>query len=361
MRLADLVGTVSRCAPRIISLAAMLLLVHAPSADATDWSAVSQIAHGIYQSVNADGASSYSPSAFPIRLVGVVLNDNEDWLNPTSDYCTTAGHVWDMGGEAEFYVQAVGPNDFGGTACWIGQNYGNHGWHYSAGHYDTESLPYNHTEAEWYAELDRLKVCRPDTPLSESELIRAGDLVEIRAQAGLSYKGKMNVNENHDNDSDFDFEVVLLQKDYGLPTPTDILLSHVKTAENDCIFQSSRTAGGERYQSTLVKIQNVRLTDPTAWAANADLTLTDDTGRTLPIHLGLDASFPSTVAPTGYFNVIGVFDQKSDSGMDGYRLLAMDAGDFLAVPEPTGSVLLAVAAAITAFGWSIRRQRKPRV
>ena len=361
MRVTDLVWTVLRCAPRAVPLAAILLVAHAASADATNWSAVPLIEHSAYQGVNADGTSSYNPSAFPIRLVGVVLNDNEDWLDPTSDYCTTAGHMWDMGGEAEFYVQTVEPTDSGGTAYWMGQNYGNHGWHYSDGEYGTESLPYNYTETEWYAELDRLQLYRPDTPLSESELVRAGDLVEIRARAGLSYKGKRNVNENHDNDSDFDFEVVLLQKGYGLPTPTEISLSDVKDTEDNCVFDSTRTSGGELYQSTLVKIENVRLTDPTAWDANADLTLTDEAGLTLPIHLGLDASFRSTAAPTDYFNVIGVFDQKSNSGMDGYRLLAMDAGDFLAVPEPAGIVSLAAGAAIAAFGWVVRRRRQARI
>ena len=140
-------------------------------AQATDWAAAALIQHKDYQAVNGNGTSAYPASSFPIRLRGVVLNNNEDWLDPTSNYCTVAGYPWiRLGGQAEFYIQAVNLdgtawdpdtsaafNDFGGTSSWMGQNYGNT-MHYSATDYATLSLPFNYTDSEWDSELDRLKL-----------------------------------------------------------------------------------------------------------------------------------------------------------------------------------------------------------
>ena len=331
------------------SLTAILITLLVSSAEADGWDTVSIIQHSTYQAVKADGDSAYT-GGFPIRLRGVVLNNNEDWLDPMANYSTG---LWDLGGEAEFYVQTVTPGDVGGTACWMGQNYGNLGF--------INDPYYNYSNNDWYAELDRLHLYRPDTALTEAQLVRTGDLVEIRARAGRHHLGKNNVNELHDIVPDNDFEIVMLQKDYGLPTPTPINLSNVKNAADVDIFMTDRTSGGELYQSTLVTIKDVCLTDPGGWGPNTDLTLTDVTGRTLPIHLGYNASFSTTSAPTGYFNVTGIFDQFStDLGTDGYQLLAMNAGDFAAVPEPSVIVLLIVGAAVTLLRYPLRKRFGPR-
>jgi hypothetical protein len=336
---------------------------------AVDWNTTPIIQHKDYQAVNANGASTYPANVFPVRMVGVVLNNNEDWLDPTSRYCSEAGHMWDMGGQAEFYIQAVNLdgtpwdpnpsaafNDFGGTSNWIGQNYGNHIWHYDDEDYAINSRPWNYTQTAWYSELDRLHLDRPDTPFSDAQLIRAGDLVEIRARAGLAYQGKMNVNESHSNSPNCDFDVVLLDKNFGLPTPHKRSLSELENSLGTFDFDPTRSSGAEHDQSTLVTIQDVRLTNPAQWGTNRDLTLSDGTGRSMTVHLGFDDSFLTVPAPTGYFNVTGIFDQESGSGKDGYQLLVMDANGFAVVPEPASMVVLA-SGFLVMIAYSRRKRR----
>jgi len=335
-------------------LVAVVALGSGVGAVAEDWNDVDFVRHETYQGVVPNGTGGYTTAytgPFPLRLRGVVLNNTEDWLAPSAAY-DPSFHLFQLGGQAEFYVQAVDlpgdtwdDADFGGTACWIGQNYGNHPWH--------QDPLFSYTDEEWYGELDRLHIWREGTAVSP--LVRAGCLVEIRARAGLYYAGKMNVNEQHNNDPDYDFEVVILDGDYGLPTPTAIPLSAIKDAADVAIFDPTRATGGERYQSSLVEIQNVRFLDDSGWGRNSDLVLVDDTGRSLEIHLGLSDSFDTAPAPEGYFNAVGIMDQKSSSGMGGYRLLAMQAGDFAAVPEPATLVLLAAGAAALLIRYRRRR------
>jgi hypothetical protein len=326
-------------------LAALLALGALADARAENWDDVDFIRQDTYQAVNPNGTSAYT-GGFPIKLRGVVLNDTEDWLDPTADY-DPGFHLMELGGQAEFYIQAVDlpgdtwdDGDFGGTACWMGQNYGNHPWH--------QDPLFSYTDQEWYAELDRLHLWHEGTTVSP--LVRAGDLVEIHARTGLYYAGKMNVNEHHDNSPLMDFEIVILDENYGLPAPVDITLSAIKDADDAAIFDPTRTTGGEHYQSTLVEIQNVRFVDDSGWGRNSDLVLTDDSGRTLEIHLGLNDSFDTASPPEGYFNVIGIMDQASSSGTGGYRLLAMQASDFSPVPEPASLALLAAGAATLLIG-----------
>lgn len=307
---------------------------------AQDWDSISYTQHSEYQSVNDGGSSAYS-GGFPIRLVGVVLNNTEDWLDPTAAY-DSVYHAWNMGGEAEFYVQALTESTFstlgveyydsadhGGTACWMGQNYGNT-W--------LADSSYNYTNAEWTAELGRLNLQGGD---GVTDPIRAGDLVEIRVRGGLYYGGKMNVNEQHSKDSSNDFEVILLESGFGLPTAASLTLSDLKTSGDNCIFDSTRATGGELYQSTLVELGDVWITSVATWAADTDIEVTDGT-RTMNIHLGLNAGFDGTELFTQgeLFNVTGVLDQSSDTGKDGYQLLVMDPDGFSVVPEPGSLALL---------------------
>jgi hypothetical protein len=331
-----------------MGLLAALSTVLATTAQATDWNSVPIINHSTYQAVGADGSSNYL-GGFPIRLVGVVLNNNEDWLNPTAAFSSIP---WDLGGQAEFYVQTVASGDFGGTACWMGQNYGNLGF--------IGDPAKRYQNADWYNELDRLQLYHPNTTLSNAQLVRAGDLVEIDVRGGLSYAGKMNVNESHKVTLAFDFEVVVLQKNYGLPQAADLALSNLKNGANQYIFDPNREMGGEHYQSTRVTIHDVHLADVSAWGTNSDLTLVDAAGLTLPIHLGFNPSFSNTAAPTGYFDVTGILDQLAsdgNNGTDGYRLLAMNASDFAAVPEPATFLLLAIGATCTIVRYAVRRRR----
>jgi len=342
-----------------ICLLGGVILGLASSVAAQDWNGVDVIQHSDYQAVNADGTSAYNGS-FPIRLRGVVLNNTEQWLDATSDY-DPGVHLGQMGGESEFYVQAVDLDgtpwdpdasqpfdDFGGTACWMGQNCGN---------YIGNMNPiYSYTEAAWYAELDRLHLHHPEPPPVAPPLLRAGDLVEIRTRGGLYYKGKMNVNEQHSNDPDNNFEIEVLQPAHGLPAPTAITLSDIKDAGNVDIFDPARQTGGERYQSTLVEIEGVRFEDTVEWGSDGSLVLEDATGRTLPVHLGLDGSFDLNPAPNGFFDIVGIMDQANHTGLEGYGLLVMSFGDITPVPEPATIVLLCVAAALV-LGRIITRRR----
>jgi len=340
---------------RSLLLASGIPLLAAPCL-AQDWPTVPFIEHATCQAVNANGTSAYG-GAFPIRLIGVVLNDTEDWLDPTPAY-DPGVHPWQMGGEAEFYVQAVNLDgtawdpapgsafdDFGGTACWMGQNYGNHGMH--------NDPVFSYTDAEWTAELGRLNLYGGD---GATDPVRAGDLVEIRARVGLHYKGKMNVNEQQSNDPANDFEIVRLLAGYGLPTPEPLSLADLKNPDDSALFDATRQTGGERYQSSRVTLEDVHVTGALPWTADSDITVTDGV-RTFNVHLGLDAGFDGTplFGAAERFNVTGILDQASSSGVygtDGYQLLAMDAADFTAVPEPAGLGLLVLGAL------SLRRRRR---
>lgn len=279
--------------------------------DPVDWSAVPIIKHSTYQAVNDIGQSTYPSDGFPLRLRGVVLNNTEDWLDPTPAYDPEV-HLWQMGGQAELYVQAVDANDFGGTAAWMGQNYGNH--------IAKQDPSFSYTDAQWTAELGRLNLYGGD---GMSDPIRAGDLVEIRARIGLNYGGKMNVNEAHSNDPANDFEIVVLQKNYGLPTPAALPLNLIKDNSDVAIFDPARTDGGEHYQATLVDLKNVKVVSGT-WGSNQTVTVQDASGRTLGMYLGLNPGFDSTQVPPSYFNVEGIVQQSSSTGQDGYSLLSLD-------------------------------------
>ena len=183
---------------------------------------------------------------------------------------------------------------------------------------------------------------RPGTSLGTEQLVRAGDLVEIRARGGLNYNGKMNVNEQHSNDTANDFEIVILQKHYGIPAPTPIALADLKDAADAFLFDNmapTREFGGEAYQSTWAKLTGVRFTDVSGWGADSDFTVTDDAGRTLNVHLGLNAGFDTMTPPqtTQYYDVVGIVDQADFSGTGGYQLLVMNGSD---VPEPSTIGLL---------------------
>ena len=320
--------------------AGVAVLIAATAGFAQSWETMEYTPHATYQAVNADGSSAYN-AGFPVRMVGVVLNNTEDWLDPTPDY-DPGVHLWDMGGEAEIVVQALtrstlpelgveyyDPTDFGGTFCWMGQNYGNH--------IMNQDPMFNYTDEEWMDELARLNFFG-GTDVTDP--IRAGDLVEVRARAGLHYKGKMNVNEQHSNDPTKDFEVVLLYPGFGLPDPAVVQLADLKTTDDEFIFDSTRQTGGERYQSSRIRLSDVYVDSTVTWTSDTTITVTDGL-RTLNVYLGLNPSFDGTeLFEAGIpFNVIGILDQAASNGTyctDGYRLLVMNAADFSPVSAATG-------------------------
>jgi autotransporter-associated beta strand protein len=308
-------------------LGAILFFLISRTSYAIDWNTVSVIYHSDYQSIRESPAGSGNwTTAFggplPFRLIGVVLYNTEDWLDPTANYNKIP---WNLGGQAEIFLQAVDVDDFGGTSCWMGQNYGNLPW-------IGDPVHNSYSNKAWYEELDRLQLYYPG---KTTYSLRAGDLVEIyTGVGGLYYSGKMNVNKQHSTDTDNNFQVVVLQRNYGLPAAAQLTLGDLKNADNSFVFNplEPRASGGEHYQMSLVNLNNVRLKNPLLWGPNMDLQLTDDTGRDFDVHLGLNAGFYSYMTPTGTYNVAGVIDQESANGRDGYRLLSLEASNFSALP-----------------------------
>ncbi len=290
-----------------------------------NWEEVPLIQHQHFQAVNPDGSTAYT-DGFPTRLFGVVLNNPEDWLDPTPAY-DPEYHPFQMGGQWEIFVQAFplpglrDGDDFGGTAAWMGQNYGNLPW--------LGDPVYSYTNEEWVAELARLNYPEgPGTPP-----LRAGDLIELRARGGLPYQGKMNVNEQHSNSPTLDFEIVILERGVGFVPPEAVtlsdLLAEVGGGQFEFIWDPTRQTGGERYQAARIALRGVKLADPGGWGTNADLTLVDATGRTLPVHLGRNPAFDSRPAPGGTFNLLAILNQESWTGQGGYYALVMHPDDFV--------------------------------
>ena len=129
-----------------------------------DWPAMPYTLHQDYQAVDAYGNGTF-PTISPIKMRGVLIN----W--PITMLDTHAAAEPFLGGQWQEYIQAVDADDFGGTALWMGQYYGN--------------LPFIgdpsdvYTNNQWTAELHRL-----DHDPATGRLFRLGDLVEVRARAG---------------------------------------------------------------------------------------------------------------------------------------------------------------------------------
>lgn len=315
---------------------------------AQDWTAVPHETHAAYNAVDEHGGSVWQASggAWPFRMVGVVLNDTEDWLAPAASAPAF------MGGQAEFFFQAVDLDgtahdpspgelfgDFGGTAVWMGQKYGNM----------TGEPTDSYSDAEWTAELGRLGLFGGD---GVTQPLRAGTLVEVRARAGRFFKGKLNINEDHSNDPAKDFEIVVLDSTFGLPAPASLTLGDFKDTDDNVIFDPTRQAGPEAYQSMLVTLQDVRLVNLDGSAlgeddfhAGADLLATDPTGRTFPVHIGRDEAFDTLAAPTVPLDLTGIVNQEATSMTgpfdDGYFLMVLEPAT---VPEPATLGLLGLAA-----------------
>jgi hypothetical protein len=298
--------------------------------------------------------ASATSIAVPFRLVGVVLNDNEDWLDPTADYddyeypgTEDADHLFQLGGEAEIFVQAVNLDglawdpfpardfdDYAGTAVWMGQNYGNHAFN--------KDPDFSYPDAEWYGELDRLGFWYAGKA-AEKFLVRKGDLIEITATVdGLHYQGKHNVNERHEPENDYSIQII--EKGFAETHPDRVrvatfALSDLREQGVDGAFVLDGAEPlAEKHQASMVELQDVQFVEvsgretltPDTW-----LTVTDGDGRQFEVYLGLDAGFSTAVVPDGDLNVTGILDQYSGTGSDGYRLLVMDPTDIVSVPEPT--------------------------
>jgi hypothetical protein len=74
-------------------------------------------------------------------------------------------------------------------------------------------------------------------------------------------------------------------------------------------FDATRKTGGERYQCNWVKFKQVHIVSG-AWKAGNTLVVADDAGSTSSLLLSAQGDFDQHGAPTGKFNVTGIFDQE---------------------------------------------------
>ncbi len=349
------------CLPAVLFFLAASSTATAQDVGFNDWSSIGYTNFSDMQALEYD-ANNYPQSDFTIplhgvdqlpsyKLYGVVLNDPGDMLDSAPNYIpSAAGTQWQMGAQWQVFVQTLNPTtDFGGAALWLGQNYGNHGWRHPGNDATpteyAEATAYSYTDELWTGEVNRVSL---------NGALKAGDIVEVHARGGLFYKGKFNVNEEHDNAQRLNFDIVKID-DGELPEPEVIAISDVRAAGLDGAyeFDVTRATGAEHYQGTLVSFTNVQLVDNvSAWQSDATVTITDG-DYYFSLKLGLDGFDPSN-APTGMFNVTGIFDQEPDSWnpangdpQTGYRLWTTDL-DWVEVPEP-GSLALLVAGGLAAM------------
>jgi len=365
-----------RLACLVLAVAVMQTLTSPVSAD-PNWSTLPYTPFHVMQDVNSSGNPTW---AVPIpngidpgyKLRGVVLNRPEDLLDTSASF--SDGPQWFMGGQWQIFLQPVSlagdatlhpelVDDYAGAALWMGQNYGNHIWHWNL----PNRTDYSYTNSAWTSEQNRLNYpIDVVTGLPVTEPLRPGDVIEVRARGGLNYQGKFNTNEEHDNDPALNFDLFVLQRDYAR-TAAPLSLADLKDSGDQWLLDPETVPVAERYQSTLICLQDVSIQDPQNWTPGSDtqpVTLTDGQGRTIPMLVGRDPAFPGT-APGGTFDVVAIFDQASYDFKSGYRLWVVDptqfdGGDTPGVPEPATAALLVVGSILAVRFRRVRRQPQTR-
>lgn len=304
--------------------------------------------HARLQAVQADGTSAWT-GTLPFTLRGVLLNDPEEFLDSTPHFVpwNDGAGAGQMGGQWQIFIQAADPGDRGGTACWLGQNYGNLPW--------IRDTAKSYTDEEWRAEIHRLS-----RDPATNHRFRRGDLVEVTANRSLFYGGKRNINEAHDKSPEADFTLRLVWADYGLPEPEVITLADLVRPDDgdpgtrEDIFDPTRQTGGERYQGVRVRLNDLTLVDASGWGKVAwgerRCLVTDGTGRFFPVRTALGSWGPP---PSGRFNAIGILNQESGSGTDGtlgYELFVQE----IVVHDPPALQISVVSWPASAPGFQLQ-------
>jgi len=306
--------------------------------------------HSGLQAVDASGLSTWKGTA-PFSVVGVLLNDPEEFLDATPDFAPWQGgaNLFRLGGQWQIFVQSVDPLDKGGTAAWMGQNYGN--------------LPFIHdSEMSYSNDLWKAEIERIEHDARTGRRFRRGDLIRVNAARSLDFAGKRNINEAHELATEADFSVELVTPGYGLPEPETVTLADLvsvddgKPSTHEDIFDLSRARGGERWQSRRIRINNLKLVDGAGWGKvpyfERISVVTDGAGRFFRVRTPSPALHLGS-APSGTFDAIGILDQDSASGLDGtfgYELfvqeIVRETGPRLSVRNvPSGIVVSWVGSA----------------
>jgi len=284
-----------------LTLAVLALsLLAAPARAETHWN---------LQAVNANGTSAWTPS-YPLAVVGILVTDPDEMLDSTPNFQPASAGT--MGGEWQIVVQAAWPDDRGGTICWMGQNY--------ALRRAPGDDSFSYSNDAWLAEISRL-----NHDPATGHGFRKGDLVSITANGSLFFGGKRNINEMHHNEPDYDFTISLVASNYGLPAPEVLsLASLVRTNDNDPattedIFDQTRATGGEHWQGARVRLNGLTLLTTNGWNpanlwGNRLCSVTDGENRLFQLRHPRYSLGP---APTNAFDVIGILNQESGSGVQG--------------------------------------------
>jgi len=272
------------------------------------------------QAVDANGVATHSKvGADPtnpgnkVVIEGIALNRSEAYLDP--------GQMFQL------YVPAEAP-DAGGIAAWSGCFF--------------QGGPGSQM---WQDEFDRMTASG----------FEPGDRVRVEGFAAF-HRGKTNINERHSVAPAMDFTISVLDTDVGMPSPAVI------PSVGSCnYFDQTRAGGGELYQATWCRLQNVWIHSmPEGWGAGKTILVTDNGADTVPVLLSEMGDFDSYSAPTGLFAATGVFDQEDETSpfTGDYRLWVKNYGDLelaAVVPEPGSCGLLAVAGGAVLVG---RRRRR---
>ncbi|NQT83106.1 hypothetical protein HQ563_08785 [bacterium] len=148
--------------------------------------------------------------------------------------------------------------------------------------------------------------------------VEAGDLVRVEGFIA-NHNGKVFINDRHSSAPEIRFTVTILEKGVGMPEPK--LIPSVSACN---YFDQTRAGGGEKYQTQWCRLNDVEvvsgtwgnyLTDAEGNVIKGDLTITDGTGE-LIMHLSRQGDFDDCSAPTGKFDVIGIFDQEDPAEDD---------------------------------------------
>ena len=152
----------------------------------------------------------------------------------------------------------------------------------------------------------------PEWPPAEYIPVEAGDLVRVEGFVA-NHNGKVFINDRHSSAPEIRFIVTIVEKGVGMPEPK--LIPSVSACN---YFDPTRTGGAEKYQTQWCRLNDVEivsgtwgnyLTDAEGNVIKGDLTIADGTGE-LIMHLSRQGDFDDSSAPTGKFDVIGIFDQE---------------------------------------------------
>lgn len=145
----------------------------------------------------------------------------------------------------------------------------------------------------WYGDL-----WRP----AEYINVEAGDRVRVEGFLA-NHNGKVFINDRHSSAPEIRFFVTIVEKGAGMPEP-----KRIPSISACNYFDASRAGGGERYQTQWCRLNNVEIASG-VWGNGQELTISDGTGE-LTMLLSGQGDFDSYSAPTGKFDVIGIFDQE---------------------------------------------------